>query len=57
MFNERASGVYVIAATPFHDDGRIDHDSVERLTDFYIGCGVKRPSSTPGSRVGLCGVW
>jgi 4-hydroxy-tetrahydrodipicolinate synthase len=40
MFNERASGVYVIAATPFHDDGRIDHDSVERLTDFYIGCGV-----------------
>src|SRR4051812_40165239 len=35
-----AAGVYAIAATPFHPDGRLDTESVDRLTDFYIGCGV-----------------
>jgi 4-hydroxy-tetrahydrodipicolinate synthase len=35
-----AAGVYAIAATPFHPDGRLDTDSVDRLTDFYVGCGV-----------------
>lgn len=35
-----ASGVYAIAATPFHPDGRLDRVSVDSLTDFYIGCGV-----------------
>jgi 4-hydroxy-tetrahydrodipicolinate synthase len=35
-----AAGVYTIAATPFHPDGRLDTESVDRLTDFYIGCGV-----------------
>jgi 4-hydroxy-tetrahydrodipicolinate synthase len=35
-----AKGVYAIAATPFHPDGRLDTASVDRLTDFYIGCGV-----------------
>ena len=40
MFNERASGVYTIAATPFHPDGRVDTASVDRLTDFYLECGV-----------------
>ena len=35
-----AKGVYVIAATPFHDDGRIDFDSIDRLVDFYLRCGV-----------------
>lgn len=35
-----ASGVYAIAATPFHPDGRLDLTSVDRLTDFYLGCGV-----------------
>jgi 4-hydroxy-tetrahydrodipicolinate synthase len=35
-----ARGVFAIAATPFHPDGRLDLDSVDRLTDFYIGCGV-----------------
>jgi 4-hydroxy-tetrahydrodipicolinate synthase len=39
-FNEQASGVYVIAATPFHPDGRIDHASADRLTDFYLECGA-----------------
>lgn len=35
-----AAGVYTIAATPFHPDGRLDTESVDRLTEFYIGCGV-----------------
>ncbi|MBM6581855.1 dihydrodipicolinate synthase family protein [Microvirga sp. BT689] len=35
-----AAGVYAIAATPFHPDGRLDTESVDRLTDFYVGCGV-----------------
>lgn len=35
-----AAGVYAIAATPFHPDGRLDTESVDRLTDFYLGCGV-----------------
>ena len=37
---EQAKGVYIIAATPFTDDGALDLQSVDRLTDFYIGCGV-----------------
>jgi len=32
--------VYVIAPTPFHPDGRIDAASIERMTDFFVGCGV-----------------
>src|SRR5688500_11066220 len=39
-FDEKASGVYVIAATPFHPDGRLDTASVDRLTDFYLESGV-----------------
>ena len=35
-----AQGTFAIAPTPFHDDGRIDEKSIDRLTDFYgeIGC-------------------
>ena len=36
---EQAKGVYIIAATPFTDDGALDLQSVDR-TDFYMGCGV-----------------
>jgi 4-hydroxy-tetrahydrodipicolinate synthase len=39
-FDAHASGLYVIAATPFHPDGRLDFDSVHRLTDFYLKCGA-----------------
>ncbi len=39
-FNENASGVYVIAATPFHTDGRLDVPSIDRLTDYYLESGV-----------------
>lgn len=38
--NERAKGVYIIAATPFTDEGAVDLQSVDTLTDFYLGCGV-----------------
>jgi len=35
-----ASGTIAIAPTPFFDDGRIDYESIDRLTDFYgeVGC-------------------
>src|SRR6478672_4404350 len=39
-FDERASGVYVIAVTPFQPDGRIDTSSIDRVTDFYLECSV-----------------
>jgi len=38
--DETAKGVYIIAATPFADDGALDLDSAERMTDFYLECGV-----------------
>jgi 4-hydroxy-tetrahydrodipicolinate synthase len=33
-------GVYVIAPTPFHPDGRIDESSLDRMTDFFIDAGA-----------------
>lgn len=38
--NEQAKGVFIIAATPFTEDGALDLQSVDTLTDFYLGCGV-----------------
>ncbi len=35
-----AKGVYVIAPTPFHPDGRIDEPSIDRMTDFFVQAGV-----------------
>ena len=37
--DSNAQGVYPIAPTPFHADGRIDFDSIDRLTDFYLAAG------------------
>jgi 4-hydroxy-tetrahydrodipicolinate synthase len=37
---EQVKGVYVIAPTPFHPDGRIDEASIDRMTDFYIQAGM-----------------
>ena len=36
----QAAGTFAIAPTPFHDDGKIDFASIDRLTDFYaeVGC-------------------
>ena len=33
-------GVYAIAPTPFHPDGRLDVGSIDTMVDFYERCGV-----------------
>ncbi|WPB56649.1 dihydrodipicolinate synthase family protein [Xylophilus sp. GOD-11R] len=38
--DESASGVYIISATPFTDDGALDLDSTDSLVDFYLDKGV-----------------
>jgi hypothetical protein len=40
MLTSSAQGVYAIAPTPFHEDGRIDDASTDRMIDFYrdVGC-------------------
>jgi 4-hydroxy-tetrahydrodipicolinate synthase len=35
----QAAGTFAIAPTPFHDDGRVDDASIDRLTDFYAEAG------------------
>jgi 4-hydroxy-tetrahydrodipicolinate synthase len=40
LLDESARGVFMIAATPFADDGTLDLDSLARLIDFYVGAGV-----------------
>ena len=35
-----ARGVYIIAPTPFHPDGRIDDASIDRMTDFFEEAGA-----------------
>ena len=35
-----AKGVYLIAVTPFTQEGALDLPSTDRLVDFYLGCGV-----------------
>lgn len=37
---EAAAGVWIIAATPFGDDGAVDLASIDRLVAFYEGHGV-----------------
>ena len=37
---EEAKGVYVIAVTPFADNGALDLDSVDSMVDFYESVGV-----------------
>jgi 4-hydroxy-tetrahydrodipicolinate synthase len=40
LLDSTASGVFVIAVTPFHDDGALDLAGIDRLTDFYLERGV-----------------
>ena len=40
MSLDAARGVYVIAPTPFHDDGRVDDASIDRMTDFFVAAGA-----------------
>ncbi len=35
-----ATGVYLIAVTPFASDGALDLQSTDRMVDFYLNCGV-----------------
>ena len=35
-----AKGVYVIAATPFDEDGSVDRASIDSLVSFYLESGV-----------------
>jgi 4-hydroxy-tetrahydrodipicolinate synthase len=41
LLDETAKGVYVIAATPFTDNGALDLASIDRMIDSYIACGVQ----------------
>lgn len=38
--DESARGVYVIAVTPFEDNGALDLGSIDSMVDFYEGAGV-----------------
>jgi 4-hydroxy-tetrahydrodipicolinate synthase len=40
LLNEESRGVYIIAATPFSDNGELDLASADSLTDFYLEKGV-----------------
>ena len=40
MLDHTASGVYVIAPTPFAEDGRVDERSTDRMVEFYRGAGA-----------------
>lgn len=40
LINAQTEGVFVIAATPFLENGDLDHASIARLTDFYYDNGA-----------------
>jgi 4-hydroxy-tetrahydrodipicolinate synthase len=40
VLDHTAKGVYAIAVTPFMPDGAVDTASIDRVTDFYLSCGV-----------------
>ena len=40
LLDHTAKGVYSIAVTPFTPDGVVDTASIDRMTDFYLSCGV-----------------
>jgi 4-hydroxy-tetrahydrodipicolinate synthase len=40
VLDSNASGVYVIAPTPFNSDGTIDNDSIDRMVDSFLEFGV-----------------
>jgi 4-hydroxy-tetrahydrodipicolinate synthase len=39
QFSAASKGVYAIATTPFFEDGSLDFNSIDRLTEFYQQCG------------------
>jgi len=40
LLDHTAKSVYAIAVTPFKPDGSVDYESVDKMTDFYLSCGV-----------------
>ncbi len=40
LIDSSACGVYPISVTPFLDNGAVDFDSMDRLTDFFLEIGV-----------------
>ena len=40
LLDESANGVFIIAATPFSDNGALDLESVDRMVDFYLERGA-----------------
>jgi 4-hydroxy-tetrahydrodipicolinate synthase len=38
--DETASGVFIIAVTPFSETGALDLESADRMVDFYLERGV-----------------
>jgi 4-hydroxy-tetrahydrodipicolinate synthase len=40
LLDESTHGVFIIAATPFTDQGGLDLKSLERLIGFYVECNV-----------------
>lgn len=40
LLDKDTRGVYPIAITPFNDDGTVDYVGLDRLTDFFLSCGV-----------------
>jgi 4-hydroxy-tetrahydrodipicolinate synthase len=40
LIDRDTAGVFIISATPFHEDGEIDYASADRLIEFYLGHGV-----------------
>ena len=40
LIHRNTSGVFVIVATPFSEDGALDFDSADRLVDYYLETGV-----------------
>ena len=40
LLTPNARGVYPIAPTPFHPEGRVDLESLDRMADFYMASGA-----------------
>jgi 4-hydroxy-tetrahydrodipicolinate synthase len=40
VLTSEIKGVIPIAPTPFHDDGRVDETSLDRMTDFFLESGI-----------------
>jgi 4-hydroxy-tetrahydrodipicolinate synthase len=40
LLTNKAAGLFPIAPTPFHEDGRIDAASIDRLIAHYLGAGA-----------------